>query len=134
MKHILTLWLIGFVCIWIKTDVSVKDKSSVLDGLNVLFREPKRDNRIDLAALPLYRLTSDTNTTGRLLVVSEHQLANLRVTLKDVTPAKLTTWSASAMDRPANMLIARGDVWQDVVRGMGLEPVPAKATAKESTP
>jgi len=124
-KYINTL-LIAFICLWMNNDASTHDKQTVKAGLNQLFNEPDPTNYIDYAGLPQYRSKDNTNIVGRLLVIDERQLQNLKVNLDNVTVAKLNTWKDNNLDNPNHLRWDRGDSWQDVVASEGLEPVPSE--------
>jgi hypothetical protein len=127
MKRLATLWLLGFIVLWLNRDATPHDKQAVRQGINQLFNEPNQSNLISVANLPVYRVAANTNVTGWLLVISEAQLVNLKVSLPNVTVAKLNAWRDSHLDNPAHLRWARGDDWQQVVADNGLEPVPGKA-------
>lgn len=122
------LFLMGFVILWLNNAASTSDKQAVRAGLNQLFNEPKQDNYIAYANLPQYRLVANTNVIGRLLVINEAQLVNLKVDLGNVTVAKLNQWKDNKMDNPNHLRWARGEDWEQVVRDNGLEQLPIEVT------
>jgi hypothetical protein len=120
MTRYINLFLLGFICLWLNRAASTDDKRAVRNGINFLFNEPKADNYVDVASLPVAYVIANTNITGWFLVIDERQLENLKVDLNKVTVAKLNAWRDNNLDNPNHLKWARGESWEQVLADNGL--------------
>jgi hypothetical protein len=124
MKIILT----AFLVLWIGDGMKAQNVAKVQSGFETVFHD---SGKVDWTKQPRYALASNTNTTGRLLVVDERQLTNLKVDPATVTVEQLTQWATAnlGVDK-SKILIGRDEKWENAVKAMGLVDI----NPKEPTP
>jgi hypothetical protein len=120
MTRYINLFLIGFLCLWLNRSASTHDKLAVRNGINALFNEPKADNYVDVASLPVAYSVANTNVAGWFLVIDERQLDNLKVPADGRLVKFLKNWRDENLDNPNHLRWAKGDSWERVLSDNGL--------------
>jgi uncharacterized protein YqfB (UPF0267 family) len=117
MSRYINLFLLGFIVFWLDDRLTGADKIAIRDKWESAFNDT---SKVSIQDLPRYEYIPNTNITGRIIVVNEKQLENLKVDLSNVTVAKFNTWRASNISNTNYFRIARGEDWESIVAGYNL--------------